>query len=58
MENVGREPATVHGTLRGPGYSGRSGIGASFSLPEGQRFAELPQTMKVDYVRVFSADRP
>ena len=24
MENIGREPATIHGTLHGPGYSGGS----------------------------------
>ena len=26
MENIGREPSTVHGTLHGPGYSGSGGI--------------------------------
>jgi beta-glucanase (GH16 family) len=26
MENIGRESATVHGTLHGPGYSGSNGI--------------------------------
>lgn len=31
MENIGREPLLVHGTLHGPGYSGGSGIGASYS---------------------------
>ena len=33
MENIGREPATVHGTIHGPGYSGSKGIGAPFVLP-------------------------
>ena len=28
MENIGREPNTVHGTIHGPGYSGAGGIGA------------------------------
>lgn len=28
MENIGREPNTVHGTVHGPGYSGGSGVGA------------------------------
>ena len=27
MENIGREPRTVHGTIHGPGYSGGEGIG-------------------------------
>lgn len=40
MENIGREPSTVHGTIHGPGYSGAGGIGASFSLPNNQRFAD------------------
>jgi beta-glucanase (GH16 family) len=31
MENIGREPAIVHGTMHGPGYSGGNGIGASFT---------------------------
>jgi uncharacterized protein (TIGR03437 family) len=40
MENIGREPSTVHGTIHGPGYSGTRGIGAAYSLPEGRRFAD------------------
>jgi beta-glucanase (GH16 family) len=39
MENIGREPATVHGTIHGPGYSGGKGIGAPFSIASG-RFAD------------------
>ena len=35
MENIGREPATVHGTAHGPGYSGGNGIGAAYILPQG-----------------------
>jgi len=35
MENIGREPATVHGTIHGPGYSGANGIGAPYSLTSG-----------------------
>jgi beta-glucanase (GH16 family) len=30
MENIGREPKTVHGTIHGPGYSGANSIGAPF----------------------------
>jgi len=40
MENIGREPSTVHGTFHGPGYSGANGIGAPFTLPGGARFAD------------------
>jgi len=35
MENIGKEPATVHGTIHGPGYSGSHGIGSPYSLPSG-----------------------
>lgn len=40
MENIGREPSTVHGTLHGPGYSGGNGIGGGFDLPSGEKFAD------------------
>jgi beta-glucanase (GH16 family) len=39
MENIGREPATVHGTVHGPGYSGANGIGKALDLDSG-RFAD------------------
>ena len=29
----------MHGTMHGPGYSGSTSIGAKYSLPKGQRFA-------------------
>jgi len=32
MEHIGREPATVHGTIHGPGYSGGRGIGGGLTL--------------------------
>lgn len=40
MENIGKEPATVHGTIHGPGYSGDKGIGSPYSLPPDQHFAD------------------
>jgi len=40
MENIGKEPALVHGTIHGPGYSGGNGIGAAYELPGDQRFAD------------------
>ncbi|MFE4669878.1 RICIN domain-containing protein [Streptomyces sp. NPDC056716] len=49
MENVGFEPSTVHGTLHGPGYSGAGGIGAAYSLPGGQAFADGFHTFAVDW---------
>ena len=40
MENIGREPAIVHGTMHGPAYSGGQGIGAPFSSPNGRPFSD------------------
>ncbi|WP_354637955.1 ricin-type beta-trefoil lectin domain protein [Kitasatospora camelliae] len=49
MENIGREPGTVHGTIHGPGYSGAGGIGAPYSLPGGQAFADDFHVFAVDW---------
>ncbi|MEV5983251.1 glycoside hydrolase family 16 protein [Streptomyces sp. NPDC052114] len=49
MENVGFEPGTVHGTLHGPGYSGSGGIGAGYTLPGGEAFADKFHTFAVDW---------
>lgn len=35
MENIGKEPATVHGTLHGPGYSGEHAYGSPSTLERG-----------------------
>jgi beta-glucanase (GH16 family) len=35
MENIGREPSIVHGTIHGPGYSGANGIGSQYALTTG-----------------------
>jgi beta-glucanase (GH16 family) len=32
MENIGREPTIVHGTLHGPGYSGGNAIGDAYHV--------------------------
>jgi len=40
MENIGREPTHVYGTIHGPGYSGKKSLGASFSLTPPQPFAD------------------
>lgn len=40
MENIGREPSIVHGTIHGPGYSGGKGIGSPFSFPDSRKFAD------------------
>lgn len=40
MENIGKEPGLVHGTIHGPGYSGADSIGAPYALTGNQRFAD------------------
>ena len=40
MENIGREPDTVHGTVHGPGYSRANDMSGSFQLPNGQRLSD------------------
>lgn len=40
MENIGKEPSIVHGTIHGPGYSGDKGIGSPYSLAGDGRFAD------------------
>ena len=40
MENIGREPSTLHGSLHGPGYSGGNPLTQVYTLPNGQRFAD------------------
>ncbi len=49
MENIGKEPATVHGTIHGPGYSGAEGIGAAYSLPTGQNFRDGYHVFAVEW---------
>ncbi len=39
MENIGREPGTVHATIHGPGYSGGEGISKDYEIASG-RFAD------------------
>jgi beta-glucanase (GH16 family) len=40
MENIGKEPALVHGTIHGPGYSGEAGIGSPYNLANKKPFAD------------------
>jgi beta-glucanase (GH16 family) len=49
MENIGREPSLVHGTLHGPGYSGANGVTASYSLPRSQKFSDDYHTFAVEW---------
>jgi beta-glucanase (GH16 family) len=49
MENIGREPSIVHGTMHGPGYSGAGGIGAPYTLATGT-FADDFHTYAVEWM--------
>ncbi|MCS7090555.1 MAG: glycoside hydrolase family 16 protein [Verrucomicrobiota bacterium] len=40
MENIGREPGTVYGTLHGPGYAGGNAVGGRYTLPHGAALAD------------------
>jgi beta-glucanase (GH16 family) len=40
LENIGKEPTIVHGTVHGPGYSGGNSIGGPYSLPGNPPFAD------------------
>jgi beta-glucanase (GH16 family) len=40
MENIGREPSLIHGSMHGPGYSGNEGLTQAISLPGEQAFYE------------------
>ncbi len=39
MENIGKEPSAVHGSMHGPGYSGNHGLTGTYTLPSG-KFAD------------------
>ncbi|MEU4284225.1 family 16 glycosylhydrolase [Nocardiopsis dassonvillei] len=49
MENIGREPHLVHGTLHGPGYSGGNPLTGSYMHPQGWSFADDFHTFAVDW---------
>ena len=40
MENIGKEPSMVHGSLHGPGYSGDRDYTSEYKLPGGVQFAD------------------
>jgi beta-glucanase (GH16 family) len=49
MENIGREPRTVHGTIHGPGYSGGGGIGGSYLFPSGVNVADDYRVFAIEW---------
>ena len=62
MENIGREPSMVHGSMHGPGYSGATPITRAWTLPDGARFSDAFHTFAIqwapDSVQFFIDDNP
>jgi beta-glucanase (GH16 family) len=48
MENIGKEPGRVHGTVHGPGYSGAQGISSAYDLPTGA-FADTFHVFAIEW---------
>jgi len=48
MENVGNEPAVIHGSMHGPGYSGSTPLTAAYKLSRG-RFSDRPHVFAVEW---------
>jgi beta-glucanase (GH16 family) len=48
MENIGKEPARVHGTVHGPGYSGANGVSSFYDLRAGA-FADTFHVFAVEW---------
>jgi len=49
MENIGKEPSVIHGTLHGPGYSGTNGLSSSYTLSSKERFTDSFHTFAVEW---------
>lgn len=50
MENLGREPSIVHGTIHGPGYSGKHSISAQYALPGAPPLADDFHLYAADWI--------
>ncbi|WP_458107468.1 family 16 glycosylhydrolase [Arthrobacter sp. R3-55] len=49
MENVGKEPGTVWGSIHGPGYSGANSSSAGYTLPNGTALGDAFHTFTADW---------
>ena len=49
MKLVGSAPATILGTIHGPGFSGRAGISAKYTLTAGKSFSDDFHTFAVEW---------
>lgn len=48
MENIGKTPGTVYGSIHGPGYTGGQ-VSTAFTLPNNQVLSEAYHTYSVDW---------
>lgn len=51
MENIGKEPGTIHGSIHGPGYIGTVGIEAPYRLPDKEHFSDDYHIFAVEWDR-------
>ena len=49
LENIGKEPSIVHGSMHGPGYSGGNPLTATFTLPGGAAVADAFHVFAVEW---------
>ncbi|MEO5728149.1 MAG: glycoside hydrolase family 16 protein [Byssovorax sp.] len=49
MENIGKEPGILHGSLHGPGYSGGNPLTGSTTLPGGAKLADEAHVYAVEW---------
>jgi beta-glucanase (GH16 family) len=61
MENIGKEPRRVHGTVHGPGYSGAQGVSSAYDLSAGSfadGFHVYAVEWEADTIRWYVDDAP
>jgi beta-glucanase (GH16 family) len=49
MENIGKEPGIVHGSMHGPGYSAGNAPTAAYTLPGGASYADAFHVFAVEW---------
>jgi beta-glucanase (GH16 family) len=49
MENIGKEPATTHGSMHGPGYSGDDDFTSVYKLPGGVNFFDSFHVFAIEW---------
>jgi beta-glucanase (GH16 family) len=49
MENIGKEPSAMHGSIHGPGYVGSVGIEARYTLTGNRRLADVFHIFAIEW---------